>query len=693
MQPILCEIGRGIGVIATASAEHAHRWIGFLRSNWSAGCLIGVLIGALAMGLYGRFAGLGLWAFGVDEFYISRSIDHVLNTGLPKFLCGGYYTRGLVYQYVVALVRHWSVSPEFAGRVVSAVWSLMGLPAAYLIGRRLGGRTLGLTLLIVLSASVWEIEMARFARMYAPFQSVFLWYLVFFLKYTVDRVRSALMPMVLLSILGVLTWEGGALLGLANLLPPLLNHERGRLRRRDFKYIIAMLILFGALVAATTDLRGSAGEAAVSGEQLGSQDSAAPLSMDLQVYTAHGDWIAALVILQLALSFRAVPWIWAMRARWLAAAGLGVALLGAWAHQFALCGASIALLLLTELVAPADLKARGARAYALALLVCCAFWPAFGVLTGAWRKISPDDVLTTHLWLGLAQHLGGFPRVFDEILRPWGKTLPVLSVGVSLLGAALAALVIFSRRLTQSAVVIRTLMALLLVLMLAVGARAPGRIETRYTFFLYPLVMALGLAGILGLVESRLGKSQAALAAGAALGLLFFGLSEDFKPAHIAHIASWRVNFRVGMTPSEAAHFYPRSDYRMAAMWLKLHARPEDEVIIGIPSLDPYYRANYFFLQSDDDRYDDYACRGGTEERWTNLPLLYGTDALAARVASRRVFLVIYPEVAQAMLAEGRQRPWRERLAWLSPDGGIAVTAIDPGPQATDPSAASSANR
>ena len=187
--------------------------------RWVEGCLLGVLIVALVMGLYGRFAGLGLWAFGVDEFYISRSIDHVLNTGLPRFLCGGYYTRGLAYQYVVALVRHWSVSPEFAGRVVSAAWSLVGLPAAYLIGRRLGGRTLGLTLLIILSVSVWEIEMARFARMYAPFQSVFLWYLVFFLRYTVDRERSALIPMALLSILGVLTWEGGALLGLANLLP------------------------------------------------------------------------------------------------------------------------------------------------------------------------------------------------------------------------------------------------------------------------------------------------------------------------------------------------------------------------------------------------------------------------------------------------------------------------------------------
>ena len=497
---------------SSGAAEHARRWIKFTRANWSAGCLLVLLIVALAMGLYGRFVGLGLWAFGVDEFYISRSIDNVLKTGLPRFLCGGFYTRGLTYQYAVALIRHFNLSPEFAGRVVSAVLGLTGLPAAYMLGRRLGGRVLGLLLLIILSASIWEIEMARFARMYAPFQSIFLWYLVYFLRYTVDRRRSALLPMVLLSILGVLTWEGGVMMGVANLLPPLLNHERGRLRRADFKYIIGMLIVLGVLVAAISDLRGGP---APSPEQIGSLDSGASLSTGMRLYADNLGWIIAFVIFQLALSIRALPWIWTLRERWLTAVGLGVALISAWLHQFALCGASIAILLLTELLAPRELTDRRARAYVLALVACGVFWPAFAVLTGAWLQES-----ATHHWLGLAEHLGGFPRVFGEVVRPWGRTMPVLSVGVSLLGAALAALVIL-RRVDHSAV-LRALMTLLLVLMLAVGAREPGRIETRYTFFLYPIIMALSLTSIMVLVESRLGTSQAALAIGAALGLLSF---------------------------------------------------------------------------------------------------------------------------------------------------------------------------
>jgi len=217
------------------------------------------------------------------------------------------------------------------------------------------------------------------------------------------------------------------------------------------------------------------------------------------------------------------------------------------------------------------------------------------------------------------------------------------------------------------------------VLMLAVGARPPGRIETRYTFFLYPLVMALSFTGITSLVKSWISRPQAALAVSAALSLLFFGLTEDFQPMHIARIDSREINFRMGMSAINADHYYPRADYRLAGVWLTHNARAGDAVIIGIPSIDQYYRANAFFLQDDDERYADFACSGGAVERWTNLPLLYKTDALGAKVATgQRIFLVMYPDLAQTMLADGRRRSWRLRLAWNSPDNGITIVVVNP---------------
>src|SRR3984893_14768775 len=111
---------------------------GFLSSGSGGSRMLLFLVPiAVLAGIYGRFKGLGTWPLGVDEFYITRSIDNILRTGLPEFSCGGYYLRGLVYQYLVALVRLAGLTPEFAGRFVAAMCSVATLPAAYLLGKRI----------------------------------------------------------------------------------------------------------------------------------------------------------------------------------------------------------------------------------------------------------------------------------------------------------------------------------------------------------------------------------------------------------------------------------------------------------------------------------------------------------------------------------------------------------------------------
>ncbi len=78
---------------------------------------------------------------------------------------------------------------------------------------------MGLLAVAVLALSVWEVEIGRFGRMYAPFQALFLWYVVFFLQYVIDGRRRAVVPMLILSAMGFAVWEGGIFLVLTNLLP------------------------------------------------------------------------------------------------------------------------------------------------------------------------------------------------------------------------------------------------------------------------------------------------------------------------------------------------------------------------------------------------------------------------------------------------------------------------------------------
>ncbi len=212
--------------------------------------------GCVIAGVLARFWGLGKWPLAIDEYYFAQSVQNVLHSGIPAFPCGGLYIRGVLLQYAAALLQLAGLSAELAPRLLAALASLCTLPAVYLIGRRLGGRDVGLIAVAVLALSVWEIEIGRFGRMYSPFQALFAWYVVFFLNYVIDRNRRALAPMIVLSVLGLGVWEGGIFLVLTNLLPPFIATPTGRLSRRDWVYLASCaLLLLPAYVLTMADLR------------------------------------------------------------------------------------------------------------------------------------------------------------------------------------------------------------------------------------------------------------------------------------------------------------------------------------------------------------------------------------------------------------------------------------------------------
>ena len=255
--------------------------------------------------------------------------------------------------------------------------------------------------------------------------------------------------------------------------------------------------------------------------------------------------------------------------------------------------------------------------------------------------------------------------------------MPLLTLGASLLTSAL--MVRISLRPTDQAIATRALLILLLLMMLAVGARESGpRRDQVY-------ILSLSARDDIELPQHRISSNLNGgswVRGGSRRGNkpYVLCLTEDFRPVHIAKIDSRAVNFRLGMSAALIDHYYPRSDYRALASWLTQNTSAADVVIIGIPSIDQYYhRASYVFLRDDDERYDAYACGTGPVDRWTNLPLLYKTESLAGLVATgRRIVLVLYPGQVRAVLADGRRRNWPEQLAWSSADNGSAVVVVNP---------------
>jgi Dolichyl-phosphate-mannose-protein mannosyltransferase len=631
---------------------------------------------ALLAGFYGRFKGLGTWPLGVDEFYISRSIDNILRTGLPAFSCGGYYLRGLVYQYLVAGVRLTGLTPEFAGRFVAAMCSVATLPAAYLLGKRIQGPVTGWLTVIILSLSIWEIEMARFARMYAPFQAVFVWYLVFGLRYILDKERAALGWMIAFSVLGVLTWEGGVLLGIANIAAVLLAHEHGRLKPAEWKRLAALVLLLGLLfVAGTNDLRGGADVAdAQAGAAAGAANQAVHFVAVRVAALEQLAWSCGWLLI-FALACLSLPWIWSFRRRPLAALYLCAALAAAAAHVFALAAGIIALSLLAQLIAPRELTERRARYFLMSLACYFVFWLAFYHWSGA--AASEPMVGGGAAMPPLVQHLFGFPNIYDAMLRPWGRTMPLLSI---VLGFALIFLSWQSiAKRGERPGPIAILLTLILGMILIIGVTPTGRIETRYTFFLYPVFIVLAVAASMIAMQRLKFARGASLVASAAIPLLCFGATEDFQPRYLIAVDSADVNFRVGMSTSRAAHYYPLNDMRAVGDWLAAHVRPGDVVISGIPNLDEYYNDfDYFFLDAEDNRYDAYVCRDHRTERWTNHPLLTSGAALQPIVeAGHRVFATLYPDAQAQLRSAARLANWSVTRVWTTRYGDTDILLIE----------------
>jgi hypothetical protein len=435
-------------------------------------------------------------------------------------------------------------------------------------------------------------------------------------------------------------------------------------------------LLLALLIFATRDLRGfAAAPTADAGDASNSSGHLLVAAAGLAPLWQHPAWALA-SLLPLGLVVGSLPWIWSYRRRWMIAAGLCVVVAAAAVHLFSVSAGMLALMLLAKLIDWHDLTTEQAHCFALALVGLLIFWLAFDHWAGSPMNYAAVSGTGAKGPPPVIHDLFGFPDIYDEIIRPWGRTVPILSLGL----AAAIAFWCWKTITTRSPVPdsIAALLSLITLMALAVGATATERIETRYTFFLYPLFIVLSVAALSKLVQSVNAFRQAPIVFAAAVPLLAFSATEDFQPRHIAHVDAADINFRVGMSAVRAAHYYPRNDIRSVGQWLATHVRPGEVVITGIPSLEQYYGGfDYFFLGEEDLRYEAYVCQDGRTERWTNHPVLYGERALKPIVASgRRVYASLYPDDEDRLWAVAQSEGWSVRRVRTAGYGQTDVLLI-----------------
>jgi hypothetical protein len=133
----------------------------------------------------------------VDEFVTAWAARNVLYRGLPIFPSGNVYPHGFVFTYLEAPF----VLGEFhetLARIPGLLVSLVGLPVAYLIGRKLLDDRVGLSVAAALAVDPDCILWGGRARMYGLLQLLTLLIVYFYYRGLVrDRPRDRYLAMVL----------------------------------------------------------------------------------------------------------------------------------------------------------------------------------------------------------------------------------------------------------------------------------------------------------------------------------------------------------------------------------------------------------------------------------------------------------------------------------------------------------------
>jgi len=142
--------------------------------------LDGVRVGYLAAlavlilcGFYLRIRCLGCLGFRWDEDLTSLAVKSLMDDGIPDLPSGMIYTRFYPYQFLLAASAKLFGFSEFSIRLPGVVLSTTLIPVGYWIASKLFDRRIGLVVAAGLAFSFEQVEMARTARMYAPFFLVY----------------------------------------------------------------------------------------------------------------------------------------------------------------------------------------------------------------------------------------------------------------------------------------------------------------------------------------------------------------------------------------------------------------------------------------------------------------------------------------------------------------------------------------
>ncbi|MBW2662029.1 MAG: glycosyltransferase family 39 protein [Deltaproteobacteria bacterium] len=458
------------------------------------------------VGLWIRITGLGERPLAQDEYYFVEAVHNILEFGVPRFPSGGYYFRGIPQQYLTALSIQLFGDGPFAYRLQSALFSVGTLVMAYFLGRQFLNRSWSIVLVAILAFSSWEIEFSRFARMYAAFEFVTICFFWSLYRHSFNARWKKRYITVALAVTALFTHALGVFLALLLFLPlPAWFDRDWRKTLSDQRLYIAIssMVLFIGVFRATHSFR------FIGVSDHLPRDFISPLAKTPHWLSFGTGLFGDIVFLSIAALAGAclvggyVLYINRYRPNadneeHLLGGLIVLAVCCAVVHQFAM---SAMIILVVASREPKLLVKRPYTHLILLLVVIASFWFTMLFFNQAWiEAVGLGNIVRSYL-RSFRLAFFAFPDLYTPVFRAWADSVPVLG---SLLGVAAAWQIVRIRKLSLASIV-RNPVTPLVIVVLAMGLHPPLYIETRYSQFLYPLALCVGLlsAGYVGEIARR----------------------------------------------------------------------------------------------------------------------------------------------------------------------------------------------
>lgn len=595
-----------------------------------------ILFIAISLGIYFRFIDLGLWALAEDEYFFGQSIHNILNAGLPRFNCGGYYDRGILLQYLIAPFLSLSPDPEWALRFLPVIFNLLAIPAVYLIGKRLGGLPVAVVSTILFSLSIWEIEFSRFSRMYTAFQTIFLWQIFILLKIILDNKTEYFKWMLTLSFVSIFVYEGAIFVILLTIIPFLTKKQLPSIRQT---IIIVSLFVIAAIYikidfrhvgvlphwpAELTDF--------LSQNRPKKQLPIFLPSLLITILPSSSLW--------LIISF--IPLSLSIYAGYKTGIYKGISSL----EQFTivlllalsmlnLFGLFVAIFLLASLfgIIQMDELKSNIRIYSGYFLLAVAlngiFWISYCLATNEWtQQLFGGQNNKIHYLLVV---LFKYPNIYFNIIYQWFNAAPILTGSLGLaLGFGLVKIIFSSNSNTNP---IRIVFSTVLLVSIVMSLLVTPHHNTRYSFFLYPAVLLLFSALTFELLKSISKNTRIRSILLYSIICIFMAISEDFGVFHLMNISSPEINFRMNHTNNMQQHYYIRNDYASPSHFINENMDKGDLIISTVPVVSYYLnKLDYMYIDYKVPHFSSVSACQGTRDLWSNASLIYTKDDFINRL-------------------------------------------------------------